>query len=414
MNRIQIGDTVRFLNDVGGGTVTNFQGKDMVLVEDQDGFDVPVLIKECVVIETGTPQSSTPANFHSKKKRKEEPVTIPKQVKKPEESSLLVLPEITDVPIERQGADELNLYIAFLPMDGRPSESQNFEAFLINDGNYYLYYTYSLLKNGLWNVTKHGLLEPNSKESIEQFHRSKLNEHQVIALQAIPFKADRPFQMKNAVDVEQRIDVKKFYKLHAFRPSLFFNEEALLVSIVEGDEVKKPLILTTEEVKESMKRPAREKKTYDELPGLKVLGKIDLNTGKKIDPEEEKRKAKALKEKKEAEKLAAKQKKEAEKKRAKSSAQPELVIDLHIEELLDDTYGMDNREILEYQLDKFHRVMQQYINKKELRIVFIHGKGEGVLRQAILVALKQKYGTCQVQDASFQEYGYGASMVTIK
>lgn len=410
MSRIQIGDTVRFLNDVGGGTVTSYQGKDMVLVEDQDGFDVPVLAKECVVIESGTPQSGTPENFKSKEKRKE--IYSPnKETKKEEEQSLFVLSKITEVPVERQGADELNLYIAFLPIDGHPSESQNFEAYLINDGNYYLYYTYSLLKNGLWNIVKHGLIEPNSKESIEQFHRSTLNEHQVVALQAIPFKADRPFQMKNAVDVEQRIDVKKFYKQHAFRPSLFFNEEALLITIVEGDEVKKPVIITTEEVKESMKRPARENKGFDELIGVKVLGKIDLHTGKKIDPEEEKRQKKALQEKK-----AAQLKKEADakKKRAKSSRPKELVIDLHIEELLDDTYGMDTREILEYQLDKFHSVMQKYSNKKEQHIVFIHGKGDGVLRQAILKAMKQKYGSCIVQDASFQEYGYGASMVTIK
>lgn len=413
MSNIQIGDTVRFLNDVGGGTVTRFQGKDMVLVEDQDGFDVPVMVKECVVIESGSPQSGTPDNFKSKDKRRE--IHSPKREKE-EEQSLVVVPEIVDAPIERQGADELNLYIAFLPMDGRPSESQNFEAFLINDGNYYLYYTYSLLKNGLWNIVKHGLIEPNSKDSIEQFHRSTLNEHQVVALQAIPFKVDRPFQMKNAVDVEQRIDVKKFYKQHAFRQSLFFNEEVLLISIVEGDEVKKPVILTTEEVKESMARPAREKKVINDFPGVKVLGKIDLHTGKKIDPEEEKRKKKALQEKKEAQRIEAEQRKEAEEKKrlSKSSRQKELVINLHIEELLDDTYGMDKREILEYQLDKFHSVMKKYINKKEQRIVFIHGKGEGVLRQAILQLLKQKYGTCTVQDASFQEYGYGASMVTIK
>jgi hypothetical protein len=49
---MKIGDKVRFLNDVGGGVVAGFQGKDTVLVQDEDGFDVPVLIKECVVIET--------------------------------------------------------------------------------------------------------------------------------------------------------------------------------------------------------------------------------------------------------------------------------------------------------------------------------------------------------------------------
>ncbi len=37
---------------LGGGVVTGFQGKDMVLVEDADGFDIPMPIKECVVIDT--------------------------------------------------------------------------------------------------------------------------------------------------------------------------------------------------------------------------------------------------------------------------------------------------------------------------------------------------------------------------
>ncbi|MFA6832387.1 MAG: DUF2027 domain-containing protein, partial [Bacteroidaceae bacterium] len=112
---MQIGDTVRFLNDVGGGTVTHFQGKNMVLVEDQDGFDVPVMIKECVVIESGSPQSGTPENFRSKDKKKEIEHLKREQEREQEkekEQSLFVLPKIVDVPIERQGADELNLFIA--------------------------------------------------------------------------------------------------------------------------------------------------------------------------------------------------------------------------------------------------------------------------------------------------------------
>lgn len=89
-------------------------------------------------------------------------------------------------------------------------------------------------------------------------------------------------------------------------------------------------------------------------------------------------------------------------------------IDLHIGELLDDTCGMSNSEILNYQLDKFREVMEQYKKKREQRIVFIHGKGDGVLRKALLDELKRKYSNCRHQDASFQEYGFGATMVTIK
>ena len=91
-----------------------------------------------------------------------------------------------------------------------------------------------------------------------------------------------------------------------------------------------------------------------------------------------------------------------------------IEVDLHIGELLDDTRGMTNGEMLNYQLDKFREVMEQYKNKREQRIVFIHGKGDGVLRRALLDELKRKYPACKAQDASFQEYGFGATMVTIR
>ena len=88
-------------------------------------------------------------------------------------------------------------------------------------------------------------------------------------------------------------------------------------------------------------------------------------------------------------------------------------VDLHIHELLDDTNGMSNSEMLNYQLDVFHKTLNEYKNKKGQRIVFIHGKGDGVLRRAILDELKRKYKNYSSQDASFREYGFGATMVTI-
>ena len=90
-----------------------------------------------------------------------------------------------------------------------------------------------------------------------------------------------------------------------------------------------------------------------------------------------------------------------------------LEVDLHINELLDNTHGLSNADMLQYQLKKFVEVMEQYKHQQGKRIVFIHGKGEGVLRKAILDELKRKYPRCKWQDASFQEYGFGATQVTI-
>ena len=102
------------------------------------------------------------------------------------------------------------------------------------------------------------------------------------------------------------------------------------------------------------------------------------------------------------------------KKSAKTGAVSPLVVDLHINQLLDTTAGMSTADILNYQIDTFRRIMDQNLRNKGMKIVFIHGKGEGVLRQALYKELNYRYKTHDVQDASFREYGYGATQVTIR
>ena len=48
---MKIGDKVRFLSESGGGVVAGFQGNKIVLVEDEDGFQIPTAINDVVVVE---------------------------------------------------------------------------------------------------------------------------------------------------------------------------------------------------------------------------------------------------------------------------------------------------------------------------------------------------------------------------
>jgi hypothetical protein len=94
---------------------------------------------------------------------------------------------------------------------------------------------------------------------------------------------------------------------------------------------------------------------------------------------------------------------------------PKIIeVDLHIHELIDETAGLNNADMLQLQLDKFHAVIEENKQKKGQKIVFIHGKGEGVLRNEILKQLKTRYKSYFYQDASFKEYGFGATMVVIR
>ncbi|MDE6371600.1 MAG: Smr/MutS family protein, partial [Duncaniella sp.] len=90
-----------------------------------------------------------------------------------------------------------------------------------------------------------------------------------------------------------------------------------------------------------------------------------------------------------------------------------IAVDLHSHELIDNTAGLSAADMLNLQIDEFRRIMDENLKNKGQKIVFIHGKGEGVLRQALMKELNHRYKGHQVQDASFREYGFGATQVTI-
>ena len=48
-----VGDKVRFLNEVGGGVVSKILDKNKVMVMTDDGFEIPTLEAELVIIEKG-------------------------------------------------------------------------------------------------------------------------------------------------------------------------------------------------------------------------------------------------------------------------------------------------------------------------------------------------------------------------
>jgi hypothetical protein len=87
-------------------------------------------------------------------------------------------------------------------------------------------------------------------------------------------------------------------------------------------------------------------------------------------------------------------------------------IDLHIEELLDDTAGMDNAAIIQYQLRVFERCMDEARTLRLWKFVAIHGVGKGVLREEVRKLIRSE--GLNFQDASYQRYGYGATEVLMR
>jgi hypothetical protein len=89
-------------------------------------------------------------------------------------------------------------------------------------------------------------------------------------------------------------------------------------------------------------------------------------------------------------------------------------VDLHIEELVEDHSALSGREVLDIQISRFITALEGAIRGRTQRIVFIHGIGNGKLKFEIRKTLDNKYPRLKYQDASFEEYGYGATMVIIR
>lgn len=348
---MKIGDKVRFLNTTGGGIVRGFQGKDIVIVDD-DGFDTPVLIRECVVIE--------PANDAQVRQS-----VKPQNIIEPTKSTYTEKPE-EDIEItETKEGELITACLAYLPVDEKNLSTTSYECYLVNDSNYFLSYNYMNRNEKGWISRAIGTIEPNTKIFLEEFDKTDLNDLEKVCVQFIAFKKDKPFSLKNTCSVEVRLDTVKFYKLHSFRDNDFFDENAIIYYLMKKDVAEKTLVIEPDVIAEAM----QEKKQADRP---------------RIQPAK------------------------------KKEHSPILEIDLHIDELVETTAGLEPADILDYQLTKFREVMDENKLKRNQKIVFIHGKGEGILKKAVLDELKNKYKNTYVQDASFREYGFGATMVTIK
>ena len=364
----KVGDFVRFLNSVGGGRIVRIDGN-IAHVEDEDGFEIPILVKECVVVDQPSAAGSNSIttgrgtvsnnNSSSAAKNNQPPIQYTPSPSAPED-------EIE----ETAGGDKLNIILAYEPQEIKHLNTTLFDTYLVNDSNYYLYFSYMTKGDDEegWLTRYAGIIEPNMQVLLESFAGTAFAGIDKIACQYIAFKQGKPFGLKSPVLIEYNLDTTRFFKLHCFRENPYFDNMVIAYDIVKDDRPQRQHSLDSSMVEKAV----RQKKNIDRRPVQKrQLKKAAHRVGDIIE------------------------------------------VDLHIHELVDNTNGLSSADMLNLQIDEFRRVMDENLKAKGQKIVFIHGKGEGVLRNAIMKELNHRYKGHQVQDASFQEYGYGATQVTI-
>ena len=343
---IKTGDSVKFLNDVGGGKVTGFIGKNMVNVERQDGFEIPYPVSQLI-------------NVSDPDLNKSEKVTAP-QVEEEEEQADTAAEEEPGKFIA--GKDSPDFYFCFVPAIDKNPLAGEIELYIVNDSNFTFLFHYAHFTDGVFKTAEYGTVRPNSKKQLESIAENDISELPEYFFNIIFFK-DEDTEKRQPVSKKFKVNPVKFYKEKSFHSNQFFDKNAMIFQITEN-------LLSTE------------------------INKLTDDDFRKV--------------------VKAKEQKPIEKKPQWRRDDEIIEVDLHINELLDNPAGLSNKEILDIQLEKVESEMRAAIQARAQRIVFIHGVGQGVLKQEVAKLLKSKFSKYRFQDASFKEYGYGATMVMLR
>lgn len=388
--QFKIGDKVKFLNEVGGGQITSIIDNRTFGVTTEDGFEIPMMKNQIVLDSKNNPLEE--AFFNSEKEIKAQNASSKlEKLLEEEENQLKVKSfqvknsslksnanfeasfiEQNEESFEEEdddnflkNTDDIDIYAGFVPKDSNLTNA-NLDFYIINDSNYTLNYIYFKKVDALFEAIS-GSIEANSKEKILLINRNMINTLDTMYFQLNFYKKNMPFRIREAQKAEIKIHPPKFFMANSYKENDFFDEKAMIFALYEENSMAKALDNLSKSQKESFIEKANPKP--------------EINKGNL----------------------------------AKKQVLEKVEIDLHIEELIENTKGLSPKEMLDIQMDTFRKELNEAIkNHKVEKIIFIHGVGNGRLKSEIRKALDNDYKKLQYQDASYKEYGYGATLVFVK
>jgi len=270
--------------------------------------------------------------------------------------STIIAPKRVQDSVVKKSTDKM--YLAFLSKQ-TGNDGADVDVYLVNDTEEVVFYTfYEQNQKEVLGVGA-GNCNVGEKMFVKTYSSSEISEIKNISLHLISYKLKG--EPKMPIVFKFNVHPVKFFKSSSYKKNEFFDVSAMIHEISASSDLSYKLHeLTHSEEKKIIAQ--KEKGRRNEIPVIKTKDEV-------------------------------------------------LEIDLHINKLLDSVVGLSNRDILTYQLDKFTEIMEANQYKKGSRVVFIHGIGNGTLKQKILWDLDHKYKKCKHQDASYQKYGPGATLV---
>lgn len=357
MNRFKAGDKVRFLNDVGGGVIAKIIDNRMALVAIEDGFEIPVLMSELLIVESKdntSRQNSATQVLQNEIQRKAEDET-----KQAEAGRRVGLRRFAKNP-EQEG-----LYLAFVPHEQQWILTGLLDIVLINHTPFEILYSITLEDDGSFINVDFGSLASYSKLNVETISREDINFWCKGIVQALLI-ADKTKDTYAPVHAAFDIKPNRFYKEGSYVMANVIGDKAVLVNLQN---------LVALKADKMLQHPSKYDIPIEEMsrPVIKEKALIDKHR----------------------------------------KAAGEAVVDLHIGELLENIAGLSSHDMFKIQMDYFQKMLNSAIMNEYEKVTFIHGVGNGVLKNAIIKTLENFEGVNN-RMASMSKFGVGAIEVLIK
>ncbi len=351
--KFRVGDKVKFLNEKGGGIVSKVISSSLVYVATEDGFDIPVSSGDIIPMD----QESKAAKMFA------EDYSI-------DEAALKAGMETAGDEKEMQagriraGAEESpGFFLAFVPADQQWFITGDLELRLINHSSFDILYNF-LLENddGSYSGRDYGSVEAGHTAVIEQIERDELAGWNNGMLQIMIHSEDGAY-----MPVQSTFHVKagKFSSEGSYRETGLISEKAIMYKLAFLRECLK--VTGKEQITAADPRPLETKAVEHHKETL--IGKHKTGPG-------------------------------------------EAVVDLHIGEITDNIAGMSSHDMFRLQVGYFEKTLNSAIENNFRKVTFIHGIGNGVLKNAIIQKLKE-YEGLENHSARLADYGQGAIDVLI-
>jgi hypothetical protein len=348
----QPGDKVRLLHEKGEGVVVR-KTIEFVYVDLGDGFELPVLYDELIIMEKAKRQAIEQKNEQISTIQ---PQTLPE--KKTQQTAPRQIPKMKDEPVR-------GMYLAFAPVNQQVLLAGDLRIYLVNYTKLKAHFVLFTQSGEKPSEAYSGIAEPASALLIDTIDRKDAGKFRKGMFQCV-FPVST---MKGIIlPVYSHIEIK---------PERFLNEEmytenyalsmfALTVQLLRLDELRYASL-------------SMGKSSVDEGHGgiqSMILKKENLIDKYRI-------------------------------------ALGEAEVDLHIETITGKQHVGNDMQKLKKQLDIFTQCLESAIANGYTKVIFIHGVGVGVLKMEIQNILRT-YDMINFRDAPIAQYGIGATEVIIR